>query len=330
MNKINLAVVGFGRIGKIHAENIISAKDATLKMIIDPILHLENQIGDNKIKFSKNFEDLFDAQNIDGVVICSPSNCHIDQIKKTSQKIKHIFCEKPLGLSVNEIMDIKTMVDNKNLNLHVGFNRRFDPDFSNLKMSLSRGDIGNIHTIKIISRDPSPPPISYIKKSGGIFLDMTIHDFDMVKYLSGSEISEIYTKGNCFINPEIEKANDVDTVIINMSLKNGVLATINNSRKAVYGYDQRVEVLGSKGMLKVGNKLLHGVQKGTKKGFESANPRFFFIDRYEMSYKIEMENFIKSIKCEKVDCANVDDSLHALKSGLAAQKSLLNNKQIMV
>ena len=159
---------------------------------------------------------------------------------------------------------------------------------------------------------------------------MTIHDFDMVKYLSGSEISEIYTKGNCFINPEIEKANDVDTVIINMSLKNGVLATINNSRKAVYGYDQRVEVLGSKGMLKVGNKLLHGVQKGTKKGFESANPKIFFIDRYEMSYKIEMENFIKSIKCEKVDCANVDDSLHALKSGLAAQKSLLNNKQIMV
>tara|TARA_B100001559_G_scaffold180426_1_gene151008 strand:+ start:10674 stop:11666 length:993 start_codon:yes stop_codon:yes gene_type:complete len=330
MNKINLAVVGFGRIGKIHADNIISAKDATLKMIIDPILHSENQLGDIKVKLSKKLEDIFENQNIDGVVICSPSDFHIDQIKKISQKVKHIFCEKPLGLSVNEIMDIKTMVDNKDLNLHIGFNRRFDPDFSNLKKSLSIGDIGNIHTIKIISRDPSPPPISYIKQSGGMFLDMTIHDFDMVKYLSGSEISEIYARGNCFIDPEIEKANDIDTAIINMSLKNGVLATIINSRKAPYGYDQRVEVLGSKGILKVGNKLLHGVQKGTEKGFESANPKNFFIDRYEMSYKKEMGTFIKSIKGEKVDYANVDDSLHALKSGLAAKESLLNNKQIMV
>jgi len=159
---------------------------------------------------------------------------------------------------------------------------------------------------------------------------MTIHDFDMVKYLSGSEISELYVKGGCYIDPEIEKANDVDTAIINMSLKNGVLATINNSRQAVYGYDQRIEVLGSKGILKVENKLLNKVVKGTKEGFISSNPQNFFIDRYEQSYKKELMNFVQSIKGDLVDHADADDGLHALKAGLAANNSLLNNTPFLV
>jgi myo-inositol 2-dehydrogenase/D-chiro-inositol 1-dehydrogenase len=330
MSNINLAIIGFGRIGRIHAANILAAEDINLQMIVDPILDVDKILTDKGIRQSKDIGDLFDLRNIDGVIICSPSKYHVDQIKQISQKTKNIFCEKPLGLSINEIMEAKTLVDNNKLNLHVGFNRRFDPDFSSLKMAISSGEIGDIHTIKIISRDPSPPPISYIKKSGGIFLDMTIHDFDMVKYLSGSEISEIYARGGCFIDPEIKKANDIDTAIINMSLKNGALAIINNSRKAVYGYDQRIEVLGSRGTLKVGNKLLNGVQKGTKNGFTRANPKNFFIDRYEKSYKKEILDFIKSIKGEAVEHANVDDGLHALKSGLAANKSLFNNKPTMV
>ena len=330
MSNINLAIIGFGRIGRIHAANILAAEDINLQMIVDPILDVDKILTDKGIRQSKDIGDLFDLRNIDGVIICSPSKYHVDQIKQISQKTKNIFCEKPLGLSINEIMEAKTLVDNNKLNLHVGFNRRFDPDFSSLKMAISSGEIGDIHTIKIISRDPSPPPISYIKKSGGIFLDMTIHDFDMVKYLSGSEISETYAKGGCFIDPEIKKANDIDTAIINMSLKNGALAIINNSRKAVYGYDQRIEVLGSRGTLKVGNKLLNGVQKGTKNGFTRANPKNFFIDRYEKSYKKEILDFIKSIKGEAVEHANVDDGLHALKSGLAANKSLFNNKPTMV
>jgi len=330
MSNINLAIIGFGRIGRIHAANILAAEDINLQMIVDPILDVDKILTNKGIRQSKDIGDLFDLRNIDGVIICSPSKYHVDQIKQISQKTKNIFCEKPLGLSINEIMEAKTLVDNNKLNLHVGFNRRFDPDFSCLKMAISSGEIGDIHTIKIISRDPSPPPISYIKKSGGIFLDMTIHDFDMVKYLSGSEISEIYARGGCFIDPEIKKANDIDTAIINMSLKNGALAIINNSRKAVYGYDQRIEVLGSRGTLKVGNKLLNGVQKGTKNGFTRANPKNFFIDRYEKSYKKEILDFIKSIKGETVEHANVDDGLHALKSGLAANKSLFNNKPTMV
>ena len=330
MNKINLAILGLGRIGKIHAENIISLNECNLKIIIDPISDSDNNFTDLGIKQSKHFDDLLNENDIDGVIICSPSKYHVSQIKSLSELTKNIFCEKPLGLSIEEILDVKSLVAKKNLNLHLGFNRRYDPDFSELKRRILNDEIGDLHMIKITSRDPAPPPISYIKKSGGIFLDMTIHDFDMVKYLSGSEISELYVKGGCFVDPEIEKAKDVDTAIINMSLKNGVLATINNSRKAVYGYDQRIEVLGSKGVLKVENKHLNKVVKGTREGFISSNPQNFFIDRYEQSYKKELMNFVQSIRGDLVDHADVDDGLHALKAGLAANNSLLNNTPFLV
>ena len=330
MNKINLAILGLGRIGKVHAENIISLNECNLKIIIDPVSDFDNNFTDLGIKQSKHFDDLLNESDIDGVIICSPSKYHVSQIKSLSDLTKNIFCEKPLGLSIEEILDVKSLVTKKSLNLHIGFNRRYDPDFSELKRRILNDEIGDLHMIKITSRDPAPPPISYIKKSGGIFLDMTIHDFDMVKYLSGSEIAELYVKGGCFVDPEIEKANDVDTAIINMSLKNGVLATINNSRQAVYGYDQRIEVLGSKGVLKVENKLLNKVVKGTKEGFISSNPQNFFIDRYEQSYKKELLNFVQSIKGDIVDYADADDGLHALKAGLAANNSLLNNTPFLV
>ena len=330
MNKINLAILGLGRIGKIHAENVISLNECNLKIIIDPISDSDNNFTDLGVKQSKHFDDLLNESDIDGVIICSPSKYHVSQIKSLSELTKNIFCEKPLGLSIEEILDVKSLVSKKNLNLHIGFNRRYDPDFSELKRRILNDEIGDLHMIKITSRDPAPPPISYIKKSGGIFLDMTIHDFDMVKYLSGSEISELYVKGGCFVDPEIEKAKDVDTAIINMSLKNGVLATINNSRKAVYGYDQRIEVLGSKGVLKVENKLLNKVVKGTGEGFISSNPQNFFIDRYEQSYEKELMNFVQSIKGDLVDHADADDGLHALKAGLAANNSLLNNTPFLV
>ena len=204
MNKVNLAIIGLGRIGKIHAENIISSNQCNLEIIIDPVLEPDKNYTDLGIRQSKDFKDLLSMKNIDGAVICSPSNYHVNQIKDLSKNIKNIFCEKPLGLSVKEILDVKSIIDKNNLNLHVGFNRRYDPDFAKLKLDIINNEIGDIHMIKITSRDPAPPPISYIKKSGGIFLDMTIHDFDMVKYLSGSEISELYVKGGCFVDPEIK------------------------------------------------------------------------------------------------------------------------------
>tara|TARA_Y100000022_G_scaffold74930_1_gene64557 strand:+ start:459 stop:1454 length:996 start_codon:yes stop_codon:yes gene_type:complete len=330
MKIINLAIVGFGRIGKIHAENIISSNYCNLKLIVDPFLDENEHYNQLGIKQSKKFEDLLEAIDIDGVVLCSPSKHHVKQIKKLSKTIKNIFCEKPLGLSVHEILDVKSEVGKNNLNLHVGFNRRYDPDFTDLQQSIKNNEVGDIHLIKITSRDPAPPPIDYIKTSGGIFLDMTIHDFDMIKYLSNSEISEIYVKGGCFIDPQIKETGDVDTAIINMKLKNGVLATINNSRKAVYGYDQRIEVLGSKGILKVPNRLLSGLETGSSNGFIKSNPKNFFIDRYQESYKKEILNFINSINGEVINYASANDGLHALKAGLAAKRSLQNNCVEMV
>ena len=180
----------------------------------------------------------------------------------------------------------------------------------------------------VCSSDLSPPSIDYIKESGGLFLDMTIHDFDMIRYLTNAEIDEIYAKGKCMVDPNIGNAGDIDTAMINMKLTNGIIASINNSRKAVYGYDQRIEILGSKGSLQVGNQLLHGVNKGTKKGFSSGNPKHFFIDRYADSYKLEMHNFIDTIKGKKVSYPSVNDALKTIVAGLAANKSLLKNKPI--
>ena len=325
MKAVNLAIVGFGRIGKIHAENIISSNYCNLKLIVDPFLDENEHYNQLGIKLSKKFEDLLITNDINGVVLCSPSKHHVEQIKKLSKTIKNIFCEKPLGLTIQEILDVKSEVEKNNLNLHVGFNRRYDPDFADLQQSIENNEVGDIHMIKITSRDPAPPPIDYIKTSGGIFLDMTIHDFDMIKYLSNSEISEIYVKGGCFIDPQIKKAGDVDTAIISMKLKSGVLATINNSRKAVYGYDQRIEVLGSRGILKVPNRLLSGLETGSSNGFIKSNPKNFFIDRYQESYKKEIFNFVNSINGEIVNYASADDGLHALKAGLAAKNSLQNN-----
>ena len=330
MKPLSLGIIGFGRIGKIHLKNAIQMGNTKLKIIIDPLIEETRILEYPDIKISKDLSSLNRVGPINGIIICSPSNYHLEHIKEASKITKNIFCEKPLGLSIDEIIEIKELIKEKNLNLHVGFNRRYDPDFHELKQSISRGDIGTLRMIKITSRDPSPPPISYINKSGGLFLDMTIHDFDMAKFLADSEISNLYAKGGCFINMDIKKANDIDTAIINMKLENGTLVTINNSRQAIYGYDQRVEVLGSKGTLKVDNRLLNRLKRGSKNGFISANPQDFFIDRYKESYEVEILNFVSSMKNYHTNYANVDDGLHALRAGLAAKESIQNNSLVSI
>jgi myo-inositol 2-dehydrogenase/D-chiro-inositol 1-dehydrogenase len=330
LSQIKLALIGFGRIGKIHAENILHMNGVELTLVIDPLLDEGGQLFDSNTKSSKNIKTLSAFREIDGVIICSPSTDHIDQIKTVSPQIKNIFCEKPLALDIDEIKLIQELTIKQNLNLHIGFNRRFDPDFHKLKKNIDDGVIGDIYQITITSRDPSPPSINYIKKSGGLFLDMTIHDFDMIRYLSKAEVAQIYAMGKCMVDPKIGNAGDIDTAIINMKLSNGILANINNSRKAVYGYDQRIEVLGSNGSLQVGNQLLHGINKGTKNGFSSGNPKHFFIDRYADSYKIEMENFINSINNKEILYPSVNDAMKSLEIGIAANKSLINNKSIQL
>jgi len=327
---MQLGLIGLGRIGKIHAENILRMRDVELSIIIDPFIDENDHLYNTKSEVSKDIQVLINRSDIDGVIICSPSKYHTDQIIALAPKINNIFCEKPLSLDIEEILNIKELSMKNDLNIHIGFNRRHDPDFLKLKNDIQNGTVGDIYQITITSRDPSPPTIEYIKYSGGLFLDMTIHDFDMIRYLTNAEVVEIYAKGKCMIDEKIGASGDIDTAIITLKLSNGAIASINNSRKAVYGYDQRIEILGSNGKLEAGNPLMHTIKKGSKNGFSLANPKNFFIDRYAESYKIEMQNFIKTIRGEKALYSTVDDALKTLEVGIAAKKSLINKKPIQL
>ena len=212
----------------------------------------------------------------------------------------------------------------------LGFNRRFDSEFQSVKEKIVKGHIGDIHTIKITSRDPSPPPINYIKSSGGMFLDMTIHDFDMIRYLTNKKIVEVYAKGDALVNPEIAKAGDIDTAIINLTFEDGSMAIIDNCRKAVYGYDQRVEVFGSKGMVQSKNKFDKYTLTYSENGVTSALPQHFFLERYADAYKKEINHFIDCIRHKKTPDVSGFDGLMSLVLGLCAKESLNCNKPVLV
>ena len=256
MNKIKVFVVGLGRIGKIHLTNLQAMDEVEIVGICDPTDEAKVFSSKAGLKFyQKDFRDIASEVQADAIVICSPTDTHANYVSLAAKKGIDVFCEKPLDLSLEKVKQVLKTVNESKIRLMLGFNRRFDSEFQSVKEKIVNGHIGDIHTIKITSRDPSPPPINYIKSSGGMFLDMTIHDFDMIRYLTGKEIIEVYAKGDALINSEIAKAGDIDTAIINLTFEDGSMAVIDNCRKAVYGYDQRVEVFGSKGMVQSKNKF---------------------------------------------------------------------------
>ena len=234
MNTVTLGVIGAGRIGKLHAENIMKMPEAYLKMITDP--YMDDAWAENHgLKVAPDIETILSDDEIEGVFILSPSTLHAEQIIQAARAGKHIFCEKPIALDPDIIINVLNVVEEQGVKLQVGFNRRFDPDFKRLKQAVDCGKIGRLYFIKITSRDPAPPPLEYIQSSGGIFLDMTIHDFDMVRYLSGSDVYEVYAAGAVLIDQVFADAGDVDTAVTTLKLKSGALAVIDNSRQAVYG-----------------------------------------------------------------------------------------------
>jgi len=329
MKPVTVGVLGVGRIGKIHAENILRMPDVHLKKVVDPYLD-EAWAESLGLKTSLHPETIFSDSEIEAVLICSPSPIHAEQIIKAAQAGKHIFCEKPIDLSPDRIEEALKVVDREGVKLQVGFNRRFDVNFKRLKEAAISGDMGQIYLIKITSRDPSPPPIEYVKESGGIFLDMTIHDFDMVRYLSGSEIEEVYAVGKVLIEPAIGVTGDVDTAVTTMKLKNGALAAIDNSRQAVYGYDQRAEVFGSKGSMVVLNETPSKTVLSTRESVKSDRPLNFFLERYQESYLVEIEEFIQSLRENRESSVTGRDGLVAIQIGLAAKRSLEKRKPIHV
>lgn len=265
---------------------------------------------------------------IDAVVICSPTDTHADYVEMAAYAGIAVFCEKPLDLNLGRVLEVLKLVESKGIKLMLGFNRRFDQEFLKVKKLVAQGAIGNHHLVKITSRDPQAPPISYVVQSGGLFLDMTIHDFDMARFLVDKEVVEVYAKGAALINPELSRVGDIDSAVTTLTYEDGTMAIIDNSREAAYGYDQRIEVFGSRGMVKADNNLHDTHQLFNSEGSHAALPLHFFLERYAAAYKTEIREFIYALSNNTDLPVDGNDGLQSLKIGLAAIKSIKENRPV--
>ncbi|MEH8029567.1 inositol 2-dehydrogenase [Gallibacterium anatis] len=329
---IKVGIIGAGRIGRVHSESISKyVKGAEIKAISDIKVTEELQSWAASMGIPHVYDDyhkILQDPEIDAVLVCSSTNTHAPISIEAAQAGKHIFCEKPVDPNKDKIREVLDVVDKARVKFQVGFNRRFDHNFKAIKDRVVAGDIGEPHLIRVTSRDPDAPPIEYVKVSGGMFFDMTIHDFDMIRYLSGSEVVEVYAAGGVLVNPEIGKAGDIDTAVITLKLANGAIGVIDNSRKAVYGYDQRAEVFGSKGAVQTSNDTNSTAIYSCEAGVIAEKPKYFFLERYMQSFAEEIRCFIDSIVNDTPTAVNGNDGLQPVLIALAAQKSLEEGRPV--
>ena len=331
MKNLTFGIIGGGRIGKLHADNLLNrVEGARLKAITDPFLD-EDWVASRNIPLTgKDHRIMLEDPEIDAILIGSPSTEHAPQLIECAQAGKHIFCEKPIALNPEIIRNALAEVDKSGVKLQVGFNRRFDPNFSAVQQQVASGALGDPHIIRITSRDPAPPPAEYVAGSGGMFLDMTIHDFDMARFLSGGEVTEVHAYGTVLVDPEIGKAGDIDTAVISLKFDNGALGIIENSRKAVYGYDQRVEVFGSKGTALADNNTPTSMVVFNESGIIRDKPFYFFLERYEKAFVAEMQAFVDAIREDKPTLVSGKDGLVPVLIAMAAKESLKTGKPVQV
>jgi len=333
VKKIVLGIIGAGRIGKLHAEdvanNFINVEiKAIADIYADKIKPWANSIGIKNVY--ADYHEILNDPEINTVLICSSTNTHSKITVEAAGAGKNIFCEKPIDYDLGRIHEALDAVEKAGVKFQVGFNRRFDHNFKAVRDIVQAGKIGDLNIIKVTSRDPEPPSAEYVKVSGGMFLDMTIHDFDMVRYLSGSEVEEVYTNAAVLVDSAIGEAGDVDTALISLKFKNGAIGIIDNSRKAAYGYDQRVEVFGSKGGVTVSNDTLNSAVLSTEAGVFSEKPKFFFLERYRESFIDELKEFFNCIKNDTKPLVSGIDGLKPVLIGLAAKKSYLEGRPVKV
>jgi len=329
MRTITVGVLGAGRIGRIHTENLFRLKGVRVKSIADPYADF-SAWPPKDVATGPDPELVLEDPEIEAVLICSPTPTHAPFTDAAARAGKHIFCEKPVDLDPDRIRQTLAVVEAAGVKMQVGFNRRFDPTFARVRKAVTDGEIGDVQIVKITSRDPEAPPVDYVASSGGIFLDMTIHDFDMVRFMSGAEIVEVHAYGAVLIEPEIGNAGDVDTAMTTMRLSNGALAVIENSRQAVYGYDQRVEVFGSKGSAEAFNEVPAQVRLSTAEGINTENPLYFFLERYQASFVSELETFFACVRDDKAPPVDGRDGLMSVVAGLAATRSRAVNRPVVV
>ncbi|HKI88469.1 MAG TPA: inositol 2-dehydrogenase, partial [Draconibacterium sp.] len=330
MNKLKVALAGLGRIGKIHLKNLCRNFPEIEVVAVMDVFDESKLIADeyNIPVFVKDFDELLAVDGVEAVVICSPTDTHADYVVKAAKAGKQIFCEKPLDLSLERVQEVLKIVDACDVKLMLGFNRRFDPEFKKIKELVINGSVGEPQIIKITSRDPGPPPVSYIKVSGGMFLDMTIHDFDMARYISGKQVKEVFAKGAVMVDPEIGNAGDIDTAVITLTFEDDTMAVIDNCRKAAYGYDQRLEVFGSKGMAQAENNFPNNHKLYTESGVSGDLPLHFFLERYDASYNQEIREFVDALVSGGELPVDGNDGLQSIAIGLAAKKSVAEGRPV--
>ena len=327
---IRFALLGAGRIGKVHAKAITSNPAARLAAVADALPKAAEDIAAQYGCEVRTIDAIAAAGDIDAVVICTPTDTHADLIETFSNAGKAIFCEKPIDLSVKRVQDcLKVVAANKTL-LMVGFNRRFDPHFMAVKAAIDNGEIGDVEMVTIVSRDPGPPPLDYVKRSGGIFRDMTIHDFDMARFLLGEEITTVTAQGSSLVDKKIGEAGDYDSVSVMLSTATGKHATISNSRRATYGYDQRIEAHGSKGSVAAENQRAVSIEVANAKGYTRPPLFDFFMTRYTQAYADEIAAFIDAIGGKAKASPSGQDGLIALALADAAVKSVKEGRTVKV
>lgn len=327
---VTFAQFGAGRIGRIHAASVSAHASATLKYVIDVDAKAAGELAaSHGASVTTEALALADAA-VDAVIIASSTDTHADLIEAAARAGKAIFCEKPIDLSLARVDACLAVVRDARAPLMIGFNRRFDPSFAELKRRLDAGVIGAVEQVVITSRDPSPPPMAYVARSGGLFRDMAIHDLDMARWLLPEPVASVFAVGAALVDPALAQAGDVDTATLILTTKSGQQAVITNSRRAAYGYDQRIEALGAKGMLQAANKPISLVTVATADGVTGDCPMPFFLERYAEAYRIELQSFIDAIATKTNPNPSGEDGRLALLLADAAVRSLAEGKPVSV
>jgi myo-inositol 2-dehydrogenase/D-chiro-inositol 1-dehydrogenase len=327
---IALAQFGAGRIGQIHARNVAATGEARLKYIIDvnrtAAAELAAAVGAEEVDADTALGD----PEVKAVIIGSSTDTHADLIEASARAGKAIFCEKPIDLDLARTRACLRVVEDCGVPLFVGFNRRFDPSFAGLKEALAAGRIGKLENLTITSRDPAPPPADYVARSGGLFRDMMIHDFDMARWLLGTEPVRLFASGSVLVDPAIGRAGDVDSAVVMLETAAGALCQIINSRRAVYGYDQRIEAFGEGGLLLAGNRDARSLQTWSSAGIAGEKPLYFFLERYAEAYRAEMAHFLACLTGRETPKVAARDGLRALELAEAANQSLKSGQPVVL
>ncbi|MBR5438209.1 MAG: inositol 2-dehydrogenase [Clostridia bacterium] len=333
MKQLNIGIIGAGRIGKVHMQsityNVPTAKVLGITDVFkDGLQELADKYGIEKVY--NDYKEMLADKDIDAVLVCSSTDTHADISIEAAQAGKHVFCEKPVDLTPEKVKAVIEAVEKAGVKLQVDFNRRFDHNFAHVRSLINEGKVGNLELIIITSRDPEPPPAEYAAVSGGMFLDMTIHDFDMARFLAGADVTEVYASATCLVDPAIGEAGDVDTAIINLKFENGALGVIDNSRRAAYGYDQRIEVFGSLGAAMASNDTPTNVTVMNSDGVTTDKPLYFFLERYMQSFRDEMVQFVDAVLNDKPTPTTGLDGLNSILVALAAKKSVKEGRPVKI